>query len=140
MHMEPELIKGNNHLDARGKLTFNNSFSGFTIKKIYSIENTDLDFVRGWQGHQIEQRFFSAVSGSFKIKLIWIDQWDNPSKNLPILEFDLDAHNFDILHIPSGFVTSIQALEKSSKLLVFGDYRLNELQDEFRFPNDYFNA
>ncbi len=138
--MEPELIKGNNHLDARGKLTFNNSFSGFTIKKIYSIENADLDFVRGWQGHQIEQRFFSAFTGSFKIKLIRIDQWDNPAKNLPVLEFHLDSHNFDILHIPSGFVTSIQALEKSSKLLVFGDYQLNELQDEFRFPYDYFNA
>ncbi|QDP85847.1 sugar epimerase [Chryseobacterium sp. SNU WT5] len=140
MHMEPELIKGNNHLDDRGKLTFNNDFCGFTVKKMYSIENYDLDFVRGWQGHQVEQRWFSAVTGSFKIKLIRIDKWENPARNLPIAEFHLNAQNFDILHIPSGFVTSIQALEKSSKLLVFGDYQLNELQDEFRFPNEYFNA
>ncbi|WP_228414517.1 WxcM-like domain-containing protein [Chryseobacterium sp. SNU WT5] len=138
--MEPELIKGNNHLDDRGKLTFNNDFCGFTVKKMYSIENYDLDFVRGWQGHQVEQRWFSAVTGSFKIKLIRIDKWENPARNLPIAEFHLNAQNFDILHIPSGFVTSIQALEKSSKLLVFGDYQLNELQDEFRFPNEYFNA
>ena len=98
-----------------------------------------MDFVRAWQGHQIEQRWFSAVIGSFKISLIKIDDWENPAKDLPVVEFILNAENLDILHVPGGFVSAIQALDDHSKLLLFADYDLNEIQDEFRFPNDYFN-
>lgn len=137
--MEPKIIRGNHHADERGALTFNNNFNAFGIKRIYTIENESLDFVRAWQGHQIEQRWFSAVIGSFLIKLINIDNWDKPSKDLPILEFILTSENFDILHIPAGFATSIQGLEENSKLLLFADYQMGELLDEFRFPNDYFN-
>lgn len=138
MNMQPKIIKGNHHTDDRGTLTFNNDFNALGIKRIYSIENKSVDFVRAWQGHQIEQRWFSAIAGSFRIKLIEIDQWENPSKNLPVLEFILSSDNLDILHIPGGFATSIQALEEKSKLLLFADYQLGEIQDEFRFPNDYF--
>ena len=137
--MQPQLIKGNRYRDDRGNLTFNNDFNALPIKRVYTIENTSLDFVRAWQGHQIEQRWFSAVNGSFKISLIKIDDWENPANDLPIVEFILNAENLDILHVPSGFVSAIQALEDHSKLLLFADYDLNEIQDEFRFPNDYFN-
>lgn len=136
--MQPKIIKGNHHTDDRGTLTFNNDFNALGIKRIYSIENKSLDFVRAWQGHQIEQRWFSAIAGSFRIKLIEIDHWENPSKDLPVLEFILSSDNLDILHVPGGFATSIQALEKQSKLLLFADYEMGEIQDEFRFPNDYF--
>lgn len=136
--MQPKIIKGNHHTDDRGTLTFNNDFNALGIKRIYSIENKSLDFVRAWQGHQIEQRWFSAIAGSFRIKLIEIDHWENPSKDLPVLEFILSSDNLDILHIPGGFATSIQALEKQSKLLLFADYEMGEIQDEFRFPNEYF--
>lgn len=139
MLLQPKIIHGNSHTDERGTLTFNNDFNAFGVKRVYTIENENVDFVRGWQGHQIEQRWFSAIVGSFKIKLIRIDNWANPSKDLEILEFSLRSENFDVLHIPAGFVTAIQALEKKSKLLLFADYQLNEVQDEFRFALDYFN-
>lgn len=137
--MKPQIIKGHRHIDNRGNLTFNNDFSMLPIKRVYTIENNSVDFVRGWQGHRIEQRWFSAVTGSFRICLIQIEDWQNPSKDLPIVEFILNAENLDILHVPSGFVSAIRALEDHSKLLLFADYELNELKDEFRFPNDYFN-
>lgn len=137
--MQPKIIKGNHHTDDRGTLTFNNDFNAHHIKRVYTIENKDVDFIRAWQGHEIEQRWFSAVAGSFKIKLIKIDHWKNPSKDLPILEFILSSENFDILHIPGGFASSIQSLEEQSKLLLFADYQLGEIQDEYRFPRDYFN-
>ena len=137
--MQPQIIKGNHHKDDRGTLTFNNDFNALGIKRVYTIENESLDFLRAWQGHQIEQRWFSAVAGSFKIKLIEIDDWKNPTKDLPILEFILNSENLDILHVPRGFATSIQSLKDHSKLLLFADYQLGEIQDEYRFASNYFN-
>lgn len=137
--MQPQIIKGNHHKDDRGTLTFNNDFNALGIKRVYTIENESLDFLRAWQGHQIEQRWFSAVAGSFKIKLIEIDDWKNPTKDLPIIEFILNSENLDILHVPRGFATSIQSLEDHSKLLLFADYQLGEIQDEYRFASNYFN-
>ena len=137
--MQPQIIKGNHHKDDRGTLTFNNDFNALGIKRVYTIENESLDFLRAWQGHQIEQRWFSAVAGSFKIKLIEIDDWKNPTKDLPILEFILNSENLDIQHVPRGFATSIQSLEDHSKLLLFADYQLGEIQDEYRFASNYFN-
>lgn len=136
--MEPKLIKGNHHQDKRGTIRFNNDFVAVGVKRMYVIENVDTEFVRAWQGHKIEQRWFSAVTGSFKIKLIKIYNWDQPSQLLPVLEFILESENLDTLHIPSGYITSIQATKDHSKLLVFADHELGEIHDEYRFPNDYF--
>ena len=138
MLLQPLIIKGNRHQDERGTLTFNNDFSAFGVKRFYTIENASLELKRAWQGHRVEQRWCSAIVGSFEIKLVDIDQWENPSKDLPVLKFILTAETLDVLHIPAGFATSIQGLEKDSKLLLFADYQLGELQDEFRFPSDYF--
>ena len=137
--MKPNITKGNHHQDERGIIEFNNDFNALGIKRIYSIENADTHFIRAWQGHRIEQRWFSAVVGSFTIKLIEIDNWAQPSKDLPQIEFILNAENLDILHMPAGFISSIRANENSSKLMVFADFILGEVADEYRFPQDYFN-
>ena len=137
--LEPEIIRGNHHSDTRGTLTFNNDFNAIAIKRIYTVENASTDFIRAWQGHQIEQRWFSAMVGSFIIKLIKIDSWENPSKDLPVLEFILSSENLDVLHVPAGYVSSIQAKEAASKLMAFADYSLGEIEDEYRFPVNYFN-
>lgn len=135
--MIPKIITGNSHTDARGTLFYNNDFDASAVKRIYVIENNG-DFIRAWQGHKIQQRWFSAIKGSFKIQLIEIDHWDQPSKNLEKLTFTVNAEKLDVLHVPKGYVSSIQTLEEGSKLLVMADYRLNEISDEFRFPLDYF--
>lgn len=136
--MFPELSKGGSHIDARGTLIYNNDFDASNIKRIYVIENINTDFVRAWRGHQIEHRWFSAVKGSFKIRLIAIDDWDMPSKKLDKLTFIINSERLDVLHIPAGYVTSIQSLEEASKLLVMADYLLGELKDEYRFASDFF--
>jgi len=136
--MKPNLISGNCHKDERGQLFYNNDFDTTSTKRIYVIENHSIDFVRAWQGHKVEQRWFSAIQGSFKIQLIAVDNWDTPSENLPRIEYHLHSEKLDILHIPAGYISSIQALEENSKLVVMADYQLGELNDEFRFPIDYF--
>jgi dTDP-4-dehydrorhamnose 3,5-epimerase-like enzyme len=136
--MKPTLISGNCHQDQRGQLFYNNDFDTSSIKRMYVIENHSVDFIRAWQGHKIEQRWFSAVQGRFKIQLIAVDNWDTPSLTLPKIEFTLHSETLDILHIPAGYISSIQALEERSKLVVMADYYLGELNDEFRYPTDYF--
>ncbi len=136
--MIPEIIKGASHIDPRGTLFFNNDFDANAIKRIYFIENQDNSIVRAWQGHKIEQRWFSVIMGSFKIQLIAIEDWDKPLKTLQRISFIIHSETLDILHIPGGYVTSIQSLEEGSKLLVMADYLLGELTDEYRYPTDYF--
>jgi len=136
--MIPKIINGGSHSDARGTLFFNNSFDASFIKRIYVIENENTDFIRGWQGHKIEQRWFSAIKGSFRIQLIEIDNWEHPSKDCKPFTSIINAEKLDVLHVPQGYVSSIQSLEEESKLLVMADYLLGITKDEFRYEVDYF--
>lgn len=136
--MIPKTTKGNRHTDSRGTLYYNNDFDASVIKRFYVIENQNTNFIRAWQGHKVEQRWFSAVQGSFKVQLIAIDNWENPSKDLKVVESILKSEKLDILHIPKGYVSSIQSLEEGSKLLVMADYLLGEVNDEYRFDAEYF--
>ena len=79
--MIPKLILGGSHSDIRGTLTFNNDFDASQIKRIYTKENHSLDFIRGWQGHKMEQRWFSAIKGSFKIQILSIAYFEKGLKD-----------------------------------------------------------
>jgi dTDP-4-dehydrorhamnose 3,5-epimerase-like enzyme len=124
MKESPKIIKGDSYLDERGAIIFNNTFDATVVKRIYFIENKLIEFVRAWQGHQIETRWFSAVSGSFKIKVITIDNWEHPNPKLEQKQFILKAAKLDVLLVPKGNCTSIQALEPNSKLLAMSDFLL----------------
>ena len=136
--MKPELIKGGSHSDNRGSIIFNNDFDTTDIKRIYMVENESTNFVRAWQGHAIERRWFSAIKGSFLIKLIKIDNWENPSKNFEVYSTILNDKNFDTLCVPKGYLNSIHSLEENSKLRAMSDYCLGEVKDEYRFDSNYF--
>jgi len=136
--MVPKLIQGKSHGDARGTLVYNNDFDASEIKRMYVIENKNTDFVRAWQGHQIEERWYSAIIGSFAIELIAIDDWNRPDKKSERLEFVLDSEKLDVLHIPAGYVSSIQSLAAGSKLLVQADYLIGANEDEYRYECGYF--
>ncbi|AOW08151.1 WxcM-like domain-containing protein [Flavobacterium gilvum] len=136
--MNPKLISGNRYSDQRGTLLYNNNFDASLIKRIYIIENEKLELIRGWQGHQIEQRWFSAVIGRFEIQLIKIDNWEKPSKDLEVFTYLIDSEELNVLYVPNGYISSIQSLELNSKLLVMADYLLGENKDEYRFDIEYF--
>jgi dTDP-4-dehydrorhamnose 3,5-epimerase-like enzyme len=131
--MLPQIIEGNKYSDGRGKLFFNNDFDATEVKRIYFIENVNTEFVRGWQGHKIEQRWFTAVVGSFKIWVQALANYENEIEPKELFEFELNSQKLNVLHIPGGYITAIQSLEPSSKLLVMADYFLGEINDEFRF-------
>ena len=107
------------------------------IRRIYLIEN-NLAFIRRWQGHKIEQRWFSSVNGDFEIQLIKIDNWEKPNKKIRKIKFHLTDGSLDILHIPPGYISSIKSFKEGDKLLVMSDYMLGELNDDYKFATDYF--
>ena len=135
-YMLPKIIPGGSHSDSRGTLTFNNDFDASMIKRMYSIENSDMNFIRGWQGHKIEQRWFSAIIGSFKIMVLSLDYFEKGQQELKPLNFELKVGSMDVLHIPPGYLSSIQCSEVNSKLLVLADHHVGEINDELRFEID----
>lgn len=132
------ILKGNRHEDERGIITYNNDFDASKIKRIYTIENHSTEFIRGWQGHKVEQRWFACIKGSFEVSVIVVDNFENPSKELTIQKYLLKDDVLTYLHIPAGCITAIRANEYESKLLVLGDYGLGEIIDEYRYSLDYF--
>jgi hypothetical protein len=137
--MRLKLIRGERNDDKRGILKYNNEFNSSHIKRIYVIENINTSFIRAWQGHKIESRWFSAIQGSFEIKLIKIDNWCEPSRNLKVSTFVLNSTTLDVLCVPNGYISSIRSIEMDSKLLAMSDYAFGETNDECRFPPNYFN-
>lgn len=137
--MRPKILKGESNSDSRGTLFYNNDFDASEIKRVYVIENVNTDFNRAWQGHKIEKRWFSVVQGSFKIMLVLIDDWDNPSKDLSPIEYILECDKLDVLYVPMGYANSIQSLAVGSKLLVMSNYFFGEIDDEYRYALDHFN-
>jgi dTDP-4-dehydrorhamnose 3,5-epimerase-like enzyme len=134
----PKIIIGDCHIDHRGTLFYNNNFDATSVKRVYFIENRNDSVVRGWQGHKIEKRWFSAVLGSFKIRMIKINNWELPSKDLNSVDYKINSDKLEVLYVPKGYVTSIQSMEKNAKLLVMADYLIGETKDEYRYPINYF--
>lgn len=133
------LLEGKKYQDDRGLITFNNDFDASQVKRIYTIENHSTDFIRGWQGHRIEQRWFAAIKGSFTISVIQLKDFDNPSRDVIVKTYTLTDETLTYLHVPAGHITAIQSLEENSKLLVLANYGLGEIDDEYRFNIEYFN-
>ena len=134
----PKIIKGNSFTDIRGTIYFNNSFDTSEIKRMYIIQNSSVNVIRGWQGHKVEQRWFSALQGEFEIHLIKVDNWKTPSKDLQSIKYNLSSDKMNVLHVPPGFVSSIRSKESASKLLAMSNYGIEEINDEYRYENEYF--
>lgn len=126
----PKLIKGNFFKDNRGKIDFVNDFDLAPIKRMYFTSHDNINTVRAWQGHKVENRWFFCVKGSFTVKAIVVDDWGNPSKNLKIHSYTLSEKTPEVLQIPNGCLNGFKALEEGSKLMILSDYALNEVEDD----------
>lgn len=133
----PSLINGGSFKDERGQIDFVNDFNLTDIKRMYFTTHNDVYTVRAWQGHKVEVRYFFCVKGSFTVKLVKIDDWENPSEGLEVLEYNLSEDTPQVLYIPNGYVNGFKALIPDSKLMIMADYALNEIEnDQVRFNND----
>lgn len=132
-------IKGGVAKDGRGQIRFVNGFDMSAVKRFYIIRNSDIELIRGWRGHRIEQRWFYVLSGSFEFNIIKIDNWEAPNENLPVGKLFLRADELSVLHISAGYATAIRATEPNAELLVYGDYGIEHAsQDDYTWELDYF--
>jgi len=126
----PMIIKGDLFKDKRGKLFSCNQFDMTRVKRMYSIENINSDYVRGWKGHKIETRWFFATKGSIIINTISISDLEDPDSFSVINTFKLNDNNLDVLKVPPGFATSIKQYSNGDRICVFADYELGLSGDE----------
>ncbi len=134
MSLNAKLIDGGIFNDERGTLNFVNDFDLSPIKRFYFITNVNTDIIRAWQGHQKESRWFYCTEGSFDVRLIKIDNWDQPSKKQQVEIFILKASEPRVLYIPKGYLNGFKAFEDNSKLMVLSNYILGEIpNDSYRY-------
>lgn len=133
----PHVVNGRNYTDERGELEFFNEFDMSPIKRVYFTTHFDIEVIRAWQGHTIESRWFRCVNGGFNVKLVEIDNWENPSDDLKVFEYELTAEKQEILYIPNGYVNGFKALKVDSKLMIMSNYGFNEIEnDQIRFDHN----
>jgi len=134
---EPHIIIGGTFHDQRGSLKFVNDFTLDGIKRFYTIVQSPDSGPRAWQGHKTETKYLFCLKGSFAIKLVKINNWENPENNPEIKSFTLSESKSEILVIPGGYANGIKALEKDSQLLIFSEKTIKEARDdEQRFEAD----
>ena len=126
----PMIIKGDLFKDKRGKLFSCNQFDMTRVKRMYSIENINSDYIRGWKGHKIETRWFFATKGSIIINTISISDLED-SDSFPVINtFKLNDDNLNVLEVPPGFATSIKQYSNGDRICVFADYEIGVSDDE----------
>ena len=135
--MKPRLVKGGKVEDARGRIIFINDFDLKAVRRFYQISNSSTHIKRGWQGHKIESRWFQAIRGKVKISLI---AFENYKIGEPIIcnVFELTDKEPQVLYVPPGYASCIQASTLDHCLAVFSDFTLGAIEDEYRFELNFF--
>jgi dTDP-4-dehydrorhamnose 3,5-epimerase-like enzyme len=133
-----KIIEGGKFSDHRGCISYVNDFNFSDIERFYIISNSKEHPIRAWQGHKLDAKNFYCLSGSFKIHIIKIDNWENPSKDLMVETIIVSEYESKIVHIPAGYANAIESLEENSKLMSFSTLRLSDVSnDDVRYPIDY---
>ncbi|MFB9077354.1 hypothetical protein ACFFLS_17810 [Flavobacterium procerum] len=136
--MNPKVIQGGNFSDHRGSISYVNDFTFEDIERFYIISNSDENPIRAWQGHKLDAKNFYCLTGSFKIHFVKVDNWENPSKDLPIETVVVSESDSKVVHIPAGYANAIESLESNSKLISFSTLPLTKVsEDDVRYESNY---
>ncbi len=137
----PTLIEGGLAIDDRGRLAFVNGFEPKDIKRFYVVGNHQAGFVRAWHGHKLEAKFFFVVSGSLLVGAVKVDDWDQPSRDLPVKRYVLSADKPSILYVPAGMANGLMSLTADMRVLVLSTTTLDQsLGDDYRFDARYWDC
>jgi len=135
---KPQKFSGKSHIDSRGALLFNNQAEISEFKRMYVIENSQEEPLRGWHGHRAEAKGFICLSGKVRIGAVEIDDWTEPSEGLAVYSDELTERSMDFIYIPGGYANAILSLEPGSRVLVLSSSTLQDsLADDYRFPANF---
>jgi dTDP-4-dehydrorhamnose 3,5-epimerase len=133
-------MEGGIHIDDRGELAFVNTFDFRDVKRFYSVSTHRAGTIRAWHGHKVESKHFFAVRGALLVCCVAVDDWEQPSKALPIHRFVLSEHRSAVLEVPAGHANGFMSLTEDCKVVVFSSATLAASEsDDFRFPPRYWD-
>jgi dTDP-4-dehydrorhamnose 3,5-epimerase-like enzyme len=139
---KPTLLKGNLSVDDRGVLSFINDFKFEGVKRAYTTQNHQVNFVRAWHAHQKEAKYVTAVTGSALVCIVKIDDWEHPFAPYKFSgeRFVLSTAAPSILYIPPGYANGWKSLTGDCKLMWFSTATVEESrEDDFRWAAEYWN-
>jgi len=137
----PYMIEGGLAVDDRGTVSFANEFNLANVKRFYSVSNHRAGFIRAWHGRRREAQYITAVQGTSVVGAVRVDNWENPSKDLPVERFVLSEYKPSFLYIPAGFASGFMSLTAGAKLLFFSTATLEDSRaDHVRFDAHYWDA
>jgi len=141
MHMtDLRVFAGGVAIDDRGTVTFVNDFDFAGVKRFYTVTNHRQGFVRAWHAHRHEAKYVTAVEGAALVGAVRIDDWERPSKDLPVTKVVLSAHKPSVVYIPPGYANGFMSLTDDARLVFFSTSTLAESQgDDVRYEARYWD-
>lgn len=132
---EVKIIKGEVFSDNRGSINSLNNFTYDGVRRSYFITHPDTETVRGWNAHWKERKWFCCLKGEFKLALVKLDSWDNPSEGLSPEVYTLNSSEMQLVAVPGGYASAMQATVPDSVLMVLSDTPFPpESEDSQKFP------
>ena len=130
----PAILQGGVHVDARGTVRHVNGFSLGTADRFYVIAPERAGEWRGWVGHRRDRKWFFAAAGEFVICVAAVDDLAGGTRP-KVWRVRLSARESQLLDVPPGFATAIQASTVPGSLLVLSTGRIEAAdEDILRFP------
>ena len=127
-------------VDDRGILSLSNKLNLSSVKRFYTVQNFQKNFIRAWHAHKKESKIFILLQGAFLISCVKIDNWKKPSKKNKVYKFFTSDENKKIIFIPSSYANGFMSLRDDSTLLVLSNRSLSEsTKDDFRFNSHYWD-
>jgi dTDP-4-dehydrorhamnose 3,5-epimerase-like enzyme len=140
MQDKPHMFGGGLAVDDRGETVFVNEFNFESVKRFYMVSNHSAGFVRAWHAHKQEAKYVMAVSGAAVVGAVKIDNWEKPSKDLPVERYVLSSKKPQVLYIPPGYANGFMSLTSDLKLMFFSTSTLEESStDDTRYDARYWD-
>lgn len=157
---EPFIIDGGIAVDKRGIVRFVNDFDflEYGIRRMYSLENHEVGYVRAWHGHEREAKFTTVVKGVAMIGVAPLEIFDmdmelvntkygirgiSPGGSAIMwtsaARFVLSSLRPQILYIPPGYANGFKALAPDTQVIHFSTVTMAEAkEDDLRWSWDAF--
>jgi dTDP-4-dehydrorhamnose 3,5-epimerase-like enzyme len=134
------LIKGGLAADDRGAVSFVNDFDFAGVKRFYMVENHRQGFIRAWHAHRNEAKYVLVVKGTALVCGVKVDDWSQPSKDLPIARHVLSDRSPAVLYLPAGYANGFMSLTADAKILFLSTSTLaDSLNDDIRWDAHYWD-
>ncbi len=136
----PKALNLDTFVDDRGVLSFSNKLDLSLVKRFYTVQNFQKNFIRAWHAHKKESKIFILLQGAFLISCVKIDNWKKPSKKNKVHKFFTSDENKKIIFVPPSYANGFMSLRDDSTLLILSNRSVSEsIKDDFRFDSHYWN-